>query len=119
MAEVRALVEGEPLTPFARAALAADFASPFANAGDAGLGYINTDATLYLHRTPTTQWVGMEVVNHQASDGVAIGECWLYDEAGPIGTATVAALSQGRKRIGTGTPPENAPGEGRPPSPPS
>ena len=28
------------------------------------------------------------------TDGVAIGECWLYDEAGPIGTATVTALGQ-------------------------
>ena len=34
------------------------------------------------------------VVNHHASDGIAIGECWLYDEKGPIGTSTVAALAQ-------------------------
>jgi len=31
---------------------------------------------------------------HHASDGIAIGECWLYDENGPIGTSTVAALAQ-------------------------
>src|SRR5665213_2093616 len=42
MAEVRELVEGEVMTPFVRAALAADFASPFANAGDEGLRYINS-----------------------------------------------------------------------------
>jgi len=100
MAEVRELVEGEPLTPFVRAALAADFASPFANAGDAGLRYINSDVSLYLHRPPKSEWIGLEVVNHQATDGVAIGECWVYDEAGGIGTATVAALAQGTKRIG-------------------
>ena len=34
MSEVRELVDGEPLTPFTRVAVAADFASPFANAGD-------------------------------------------------------------------------------------
>ena len=94
MSEVRKLVEGVALTPFVRVALAADFASPFANAGDRGLGYINSDVTLYLHRLPVTQWVGFEVVNHHATDGVAIGECWLYDEQGPIGTSTVAALAQ-------------------------
>ena len=94
MSEVRDLVEGAPLTPFARAALAADFASPFANAGDQGLGYINSDVTLYLHRLPVTQWIGFEVVNHHATDGIAIGECFLYDEQGPIGTSTVAALAQ-------------------------
>jgi hypothetical protein len=100
MAEVRDLVEGEPLTPFVRAALAADFASPFANAGDHGLRYINSDVTLYLHRTPVGEWIGLEVVNHQATDGVAIGECRVFDEVGAIGTASVAALAQGSRRIG-------------------
>ena len=52
MSEVRDLVEGAVLTPFVRVAVAADFASPFANAGDRGLGYINSDVTLYLHRLP-------------------------------------------------------------------
>lgn len=96
MAEVRELVAGEPLTPFVRAALASDFASPFANAGEAGLQYINSDVTLYLHREPRTEWLGFEVVNHGATDGVAIGECWLYDEEGPIGSAACAALAQRR-----------------------
>jgi hypothetical protein len=94
MSEVRDLVEGAPLTPFVRAAVAADFASPFANAGDHGLGYINSDVTLYLHRLPIKEWIGFEVVNHQSADGVAIGECFLYDEQGPIGSSTVAALAQ-------------------------
>ena len=96
MSEVRELVGGEPLTPFVRVAVGADFASPFANASEQGLAYINSDVTVYLHRLPTTRWVGYEVVNHGAIDGVVIGECWLYDEAGPIGTATVAALAQKR-----------------------
>lgn len=94
MAEVREMVAGAPLTPFARAALAADFASPFANAGEAGLAYINTDVTLYLHRAPREEWIGLEVLNHQATDGVAVGECWLYDVDGPIGSAAVCALAQ-------------------------
>jgi hypothetical protein len=94
MSEVRDLVDGAPLTPFVRVAVAADFASPFANAGDQGLGYINTDVTLYLHRLPATEWIGFEVVNHHATDGVAIGECFLYDQQGAIGTSTVAALAQ-------------------------
>jgi hypothetical protein len=99
MSEVRELVEGDPLTPFVRVAVAADFASPFANAGDKGLGWINSDITVYLHRLPTTKWIGFEVKNHGESAGVAIGECWLHDEAGAIGTSTVAALAQ-RRRVG-------------------
>lgn len=98
MSEARDLVEGVPLTPFVRVAVAADFASPFANAGDQGLEYINSDVTIYLHRLPVTQWIGFEVVNHHATSGVAIGECWLYDEQGPIGTSTVAALAQRKPR---------------------
>jgi Thioesterase-like superfamily len=94
MSEVRELVEGFSLTPFVRVAVAADFASPLANAGDTGLTFINSDVTLYLHRPPVAEWIGFEVVNHHSRDGIAIGECWLYDEEGPIGTSTVAALAQ-------------------------
>jgi len=96
MSEVRELIGGEPWTPFARVAVAADFASPFANSSDKGLGYINSDVTLYLHRLPATAWVGFQVVNHQATAGVAVGECFLYDEQGPIGSSSVCALAQRR-----------------------
>jgi Thioesterase-like superfamily len=96
MSEVRELIEGEAWTPFSRVAVAADFASPFANAGDAGLGYINSDVTLYLARLPVSEWVGFEVVDHQAGEGVAFGACALYDEVGRIGQASVAALAQRR-----------------------
>ena len=97
MAEVRDLVEGEPWTPFARVAVAADIVSPFANSGDQGLGYINSDVTLYLHREPVSEWVGFEVVNHGATAGVAIGACIVHDERGPIGEANCTALAQKRK----------------------
>ena len=96
MSDFRELIEGEAITPFARVALAADFASPFANSGDKGLGWINSDITLYLARLPVTEWVGFEVKNHQHDAGVAIAECWLYDEEGPIGSSSCAALAQRR-----------------------
>ena len=94
MSEVREITGGVPLTPFSRVAISADFASPFANAGDQGLRYINSDVTVYLHRLPVTEWVGYEVTDHGATDGVAIGECRLYDEHGHIGTSSVTALAQ-------------------------
>jgi len=40
----------------------------------------------------------METINHNASDGIAIGECFVYDVEGPIGSASVAALAQVMKR---------------------
>lgn len=97
MSEVRELVEGRPLTPFVRVAVAADFTSPFANAGDQGLKYINSDVTLYLQRELVGDWVGFEVVNHGATAGVAIGECFLYDVQGAIGSASCCALAQKRR----------------------
>jgi hypothetical protein len=95
MNEVRELIAGIPMTPFVHVAT---------GAGDQGLGYINSDVTIYLHRLPVTNWIGFEVVNHHATDGIAIGECWLYDEKGPIGTSTVAALAQ-RKPMTNPPPP--------------
>jgi hypothetical protein len=96
MSEVRELVEGRPLTPFVRVAVAADFASPAANAGDAGLKYINSDVTVYLHREPVGEWVGFEVTDHGATDGISYGATRLYDVEGPIGSASCCALAQAR-----------------------
>lgn len=94
--EVRELVGGEPLTPYARAAVAADYASPFSQMTPTGLGYINSDLTLYLHRVPTGEWLGFEVTDHGASEGISNSSCRLYDEDGAIGSVTVAALAQRR-----------------------
>lgn len=92
--EIREMVEGTPVTPFSRVAAACDFASPFANSGTAGLGYINTDITLSLHRLPRGEWVGFESHYHGADAGVAVGQCRLYDEEGAIGLGTCLALAQ-------------------------
>ncbi|GMV84767.1 MAG: hypothetical protein AMXMBFR80_06250 [Dehalococcoidia bacterium] len=95
--EVRPLVAGRELTPFQRVALACDFASPLANSGSHGLAYINVDITVYLYRLPRTEWVGFDVADHGSAEGVCVGECRLYDEAGPIGSSTVAGLAQRRR----------------------
>ncbi len=96
ISEVREMVGGRPLTPFVRVAACADFTSPFAHYSDTGLRYINSDVTLYLDRLPAGEWIGLEALNHQASEGIAVGECRLYDETGPIGAASCCALAQRR-----------------------
>jgi hypothetical protein len=98
MSETRELVAGYAHTPFSRIGLIADFTSPCANIGDAPLGYINTDATVYLHRLPRGEWIGMESIHHGATDGIAVGECFLYDQDGRIGSGSVGALAQVMKR---------------------
>lgn len=104
--ELRALVQGEALTPFARVAAGVDYASPMAHNSDQGLGFINSDVTLYLHRLPQGEWIGYESVSHEASEGVAVGHCDLYDVQGRIGWASTCALAQ--TRIPTSTPPKTA-----------
>lgn len=99
MREVRGLVEGQPLTPFQRVALACDYTNPLANSGSAGLAFINADITLYLHRLPVSDWLGFEVEDHESAEGVCVGACRLHDVDGPIGHSLVAGLAQ-RRRAG-------------------
>jgi len=96
--DFRELVANVPLTPFVRAAQAADFVSPWCHASDAGQRYINSDVTLYLQRLPVGEWIGLHVTDHQATEGVAVGSCRFYDENGPIGFGATAAIAQDRPK---------------------
>jgi hypothetical protein len=95
MRENRELIAGEPLTPFARVAVAADYASPLANmVGGPGYTFINSDLVFYLGRLPVGEWIGFESVAHESSEGIAIGHCNLYDQQGRIGWASACGLAQ-------------------------
>jgi hypothetical protein len=95
MRENRELVGGEPLTPFARLAVGVDYVSPLANIqGGQGYAFINSDLTFYLHRLPQGEWIGFESVAHEASEGIAIGHCNLYDGLGRIGWGSACGLAQ-------------------------
>lgn len=96
MREVRELVEGQPLTPWVRSAMAGDFTNPLANSGDRGLEFVNADYTLYLHRLPVGEWIGVEATSHHSAAGVAVATCALYDEGGPIGRSAVGAIANSR-----------------------
>jgi hypothetical protein len=95
--ENRDLIEGKPLSPFVRAAFASDFTNPFANSGSNGLQFVNADITLYLHRLPVGEWLGFEVIEHHASEGISVGECVIYDDAGAIGRSLVCGVANRRK----------------------
>ncbi|WP_329454069.1 acyl-CoA thioesterase domain-containing protein [Streptomyces sp. NBC_01497] len=91
--ESRELVAGEPLSPFVRAALAADTASPLAHSADTGLQFINADYTLCLRRLPLSDAIGLESTAHTSEDGVAVGHCTMHDSAGPIGYCMTTAVA--------------------------
>lgn len=84
----RPLLEGLPLSGFMRAAAASDFGN--------GLSWIlpvedytfvNTDLTVYLHRNPVTEWVGVDSVMTVEQNGIGLVRSSLYDEQGAIGIA--------------------------------
>ncbi|GAB3562851.1 thioesterase family protein [Amycolatopsis endophytica] len=94
--ESRELVAGEALSPFVRAALAADTASPLAHASEHSLDFINADYTLSLSRLPLSDAIGLESSGHLDEDGIAVGHCTLHDTAGPIGFCHTTALANPR-----------------------
>jgi len=94
--ELRPFVGGEMLTPFVRAALAADSANGTANSSEHGLGYINADLSMYLTRLPEGEWIGVEATGHGSDRGVAIGTTSLYDSTGRIGHVALCAVADSR-----------------------
>ena len=93
-------IEDEPLTAFSQVAIASDFGSPWVHSGDEGVFYINTDVTLQLHRLPVGEWLGLDATAHDASQGIAVGQCRIYDQTGSIGFVSITALGN-RPRQGT------------------
>lgn len=91
--ERASLVDGEPLTPFVRAAMSADLACPLANGSDQGLHYINGDYTLALGRYPEGEWIGVMATQQIAADGISIASSDLIDERGSFATSTGASLA--------------------------
>lgn len=92
--EVCDIVSNSAITPFQRIAATADFASPFSSSGTSGLSFINCDVSLALHRLPQGEWVGVEVVDHQSTQGIAVGSCRIYDQTGHIGVISTVGLSR-------------------------
>ena len=89
-----ALVDDEPLSPLVRAAVSGDIACPLANSGSEGIHYINADYTMLIARYPEGPWVGLEVAQQIASEGIAIASATLVDRRGPFATSSGASISR-------------------------
>lgn len=90
----RPIVEGYPLTPFARLAFVGDVTSSLTHWGAGGLRFINADYTVMASRLPDGEYIGLAAESHYGSAGVATGSATLFDEHGPFGTSSAAALAQ-------------------------
>ncbi|MES1926603.1 thioesterase family protein [Salinisphaera sp. T31B1] len=91
------LIAGQPNTPAMRAVAAADFGN--------GLSWIlpadthvfaNTDLSVYLHRAPIGEWIGLDSETIAQPNGVGLASSTLYDTAGRIGVAHQNLLVRAR-----------------------
>jgi hypothetical protein len=93
--DVKPLVDGAPMTPFTRAAMAGDVASSLTHYGTEGLQFINADYTLTLSRLPEGPDIGLAALTHSSHAGIATGTAALFDHHGQIGAATATTLANG------------------------
>ena len=91
--EPRPLIDDDPMTPFTRAAMAADITASIANWGTQGLQFINADYTLTLSRLPEGPHIGLASLTHYSHDGVATGSAVLVDHKGPIGSGASVSIA--------------------------
>lgn len=93
------IVAGEPTSPFAGLAGAADTTSMVMNWGSQGVEHINTDVSLSISRLPVSAEVGMAALSWQSADGIATGTAVVYDRQGPFGTSTVVSLANTKRTV--------------------
>lgn len=88
------LVEGTETSPTVMAATLCDFGNGVGqlNLSDE-LGCINTDVTLYLHRSPVGDWVGLDARSRMQDTGVGLVETTLFDSQGPVGKILQAVIT--------------------------
>ena len=88
-----AVVAGEVPSPFVRLVTVADMSNGNSQALDpTAFIYVNPDITLYAHRLPVGEWVGMKSAAHQHRSGIGLADTRVFDESGPLGRINQAQL---------------------------
>ncbi len=91
------VVDDHPVSPAQRALVAADFGNGFSSTvSPARTTFINTDLTLYLSRTPASDWIAIESTTFTGGEGYGFSESVVYDAAGVVGRSAQALLFQRR-----------------------
>jgi hypothetical protein len=93
----RAIVEGEPISPVMRAAIAADFCNGVSSTLDMNVwSFINADVTLNLARLPVGDWVLVNAETWLGKDGGGVAFARLADASGYFGRATQSLIIERR-----------------------
>lgn len=89
------LIEGEEMSPLVRLASTCDFVNAVGSmsALPGGLGFINTDSTIYVHRPPVGEWICLQVERGIEPDGIGVSSAVIFDRDGSVGRAAQAVLA--------------------------
>lgn len=91
------VVAGEEPTPFQRLATIADMSNGNSQALDPHhFLFVNPDLTLYAHRMPEGEWIGMRSAAHQHDSGIGLADTRVFDLEGPLGRIDQAQLLEPR-----------------------
>ncbi len=93
----RTVVDDHPVTPAQRALIAADFGNGTSSTvSPKDTTFINADLTLYLSRTPRSDWIAIESTTYTGGEGYGFAESVVFDESGVVGRSVQALLFQRR-----------------------
>jgi hypothetical protein len=93
----RPIVEGEPISPLMRAAIAADFCNGTSSVLDfRQWTFINGDLTLSLAREPVGEWILLDAETWAGPDSIGIAAARLADRDGYFGRAVQSVLFEKR-----------------------
>lgn len=88
------LIAGEELTPLVRTVATVDFVNAVGGAHwSGGLGTINVDTTLYLHRPSVGEWIALQAERAFEPTGLGVSAALVFDTNGLVGRATQAVLA--------------------------
>lgn len=91
----RDVLPGRPPSPLARAAAAADVPSAstvFDGVRFDGVGFVNADLSVHLHRPPEGEWIRVSATSRWEASGIGTVRAELADTAGRVGQVSQALL---------------------------
>jgi hypothetical protein len=90
-----AVVDDHPVSPAQRALVAADFGNGTSSTvSPTETTFINADLTLYLSRTPQSDWIAIDSTTYTGGEGYGFAESVVFDESGVVGRSVQALLFQ-------------------------
>jgi hypothetical protein len=94
------VVAGEPISPIARVAAAADFGSGIGNpVRMTAANAINPELTVHVHLHPAGDWICLESGAWAQPHGVGMAETRLHDERGVIGRGVQSLIVEPADRL--------------------